>query len=171
MTRTFSLSFLFTLILCLSSLPLAAEGAGGVEFTRSVGFPGASDASLELNAVGGFGYGVLRDGTVVGGFGMGSHIKDRNAGYGGMMQGWQHRWGPIVALATTKIGFGGVTGGGTSAFSLLGAAELQMGLLVLPWFEVGVKAGAMGTVSFPLDEATAVAWSPTVGVRLSWGSF
>jgi len=171
MNRFSVLCMVSALLSAVAAVPLAAEGAGGVEFTRSMGFPGASDATLEMNAVGGFGYGVLGDGSVIGGFGMGSHSRDHSMGYGGTMQGWQHRWGPLVALATTKIGFGGMSGPEGSGFSLLGGAELQMGLLVLPWFNVGVKAGAMGTVTFPMESTFLVAWSPTVGIRFSWGAF
>ena len=158
-----------TLFLALT-LPLAAEGAGGVEFTQTLDFPGTHDAVFPLRSAGGFGYGVLRDGTVVGGWGMGGASGERKAGFGGTMEGWQHRFGPLVALLTTKVGFGGVTGPNESAFALMGAAEVQVGVLVLPWFNVGLKAGAEATAGF-YPSGTEVGWTPLVGLRLSWGAY
>jgi len=156
-------------LIILATAPLMAEGAGGAEFTQPL--PSKGEAALPAYGGGGFGYGVLEDGTVIRGFGMGVHKPGYNAGYGGTMQGWQHRWGPLVGLVTTKFGFGGVISEPLTGFSLLGAAEAQLGLLVLPWFEVGFKAGVMGTATFADDQETHLAWSPVVGLRFAWGAF
>lgn len=189
-------------LLCLLSFPLAAEGAGGVEFTQVVGrdlwaLPGRNalpSQTGQISGVGGFGYGVLGDGSVIGGFGMGvssrnldlaespigTPVQGFHAGYGGVIQGWQHRWGPLVGLVTTKIGLGGadwsVEGGGTlgdhtAGFSVLGMAEAQLGVLVFPWFQLGFKAGAAGTITLVPGEPFLVAAAPVLGMRLSWGSF
>lgn len=190
------------LLLTLAALPLAAEGAGGVEFTQVVGrdlwsLPGSARLPAgtgQISAVGGFGYGVDDDGMITGGFGMG--ISSRNllltdsplgrpvngfhAGYGGVMSGWQKRWGPLVGLVTTRIGFGGADWasdasgpweGHTAGFSLLGMADAQLGVLVFPWFNLGLKAGVAGTVTLVPGEPFLLAWAPTLGLRLSWGAF
>lgn len=194
MNRPFVLS---TLILVLTGLPLAAEGAGGVEFLQVVGkdlwpFPGGASlpaTSGAISATGGLGYGVDEDGNVIGGFGLGISSKDLSlaqsplgrpldrihAGYGGTIQGWQHRWGPLVGLFTSRIGFGGadwVSGGRhTAGFSVLGTAGAQMSLLVFPWFALGVEAGVAGTVTFVPGEPFLLGYAPTIGVKLLWGSF
>lgn len=164
---------LMAFLLLLATIPgwtSFAEGAGGLEITQSFAAGDATSAE-RWTGIGGFGYGVLRDGSVIGGFGMGAHSPSLSAGYGGTLQGWQHRWGPLVGLATTKIGFGGVATPNYSGFSMLGAAEAQLGILVLPWFDVGFKAGVAGTVTFVPDQSLKLAWSPVVGVRLAWGAF
>jgi hypothetical protein len=162
---------LFLILLAALTVPLVAEGAGGVEYTQTLATPNGSDPAWSGYAVGGYGYGVLADGSVIGGFGMGSHGASYNAGYGGTMQGWQHRWGPLLGLFTTKIGFGGVSSPAATGFSMLGAAEVQLGVLVLPWFEIGFKTGAMGTVTFAPEQTLRFGWSPVVGARLAWGAF
>lgn len=188
---------LSALILSLSILPVAAEGAGGVEFLQVVGsdlwpFPGRTSLPATtgmVSATGGLGYGVDDEGNVIGGFGLGVSSKNLNlaesplgrpvdkfhAGYGGTIQGWQHRWGPVVALATTRLGFGGADwesqGRHTAGFSLLGTAGLQMGVTVLPWFTLGVEAGVAGTVTFAVGEPFLLGYAPTIAVRLLWGAF
>jgi len=186
----------------LSALPLTAEGAGGVEFTQVVGqdlwgLPGRSSLPAvtgQITGIGGFGYGVMEDGSVIGGFGMGitSHnldlaegpggtpVRGFHAGYGGMLGGWQHRWGPLVGLVTTKLGFGGAdwssvegvrSEGSHAGFSMLGMAEAQIGVLVFRWFNLGLKAGVAGTLTIVPGEPFLIGYAPTIGLRLSWGSF
>lgn len=196
---------LTALILSLSPLSLAAEGAGGVEFLQVVGqdlwpFPGKAGLPATtgtISSVGGLGYGVDEDGSVMGGFGMGINsdnlylansptgqpIRAFRAGYGGTVQGWQHRWGPLVGLFTTRVGFGGADYSETeglkdfslsthvAGFSLLGTAGAQLGLTVLPWFVIGVEAGVAGTVTFAPGHPFLLGYAPTIGVRLLWGAF
>jgi len=177
-----------------ATLPLAAEGAGGLEFTQVVGrdlwpLPGASslpDRTGRVTTAGAFGYGVDPDGAVTGGFGLGvsssgldlpssptgQEATSFRAGYGGVLHGWAHRWGPLTGLVISKVGFGGATwSGGISGFSLLGTAEAQIGYLVLPWFNLGLSAGVAGTVTFAPGQPFIVAFAPTTGLTLSWGSF
>lgn len=194
--------FVILFVLALTTLPLAAEGAGGVQFTQVFGrdlwpLPGGSGLPSEtgqISSVGGFGYGV-DDGIVMGGFGVGvssryldlaegpggDRVKAFRAGYGGLLQGWQRRWGPLVGLFTTKVGFGGadwslVEGLGSfedhkAGFSLLGAAEAQMGFLVFPWFNLGLSVGMAGTLTLVPGEPFLVGYAPTLGLSLSWGSY
>jgi hypothetical protein len=141
----------------------------------------------------GLGYGVDENGSLTGGFGVGISSKDLSladspvggpvsgfyAGYGGMINGWQHRWGPVVATATAKIGFGGADwvvseGWGTrhkAGFSILGAADLAMGLLVFPWFNLAVVGGGVATVTTVSGDPFVLAYAPTLGIRLTWGSY
>lgn len=192
------------LILCLG-LPLVAEGAGGIEFLQVVGkdrwpFPGGQglpDTTGTISSAGGLGYGVDSDGSVIGGFGIGISSKNLSlsdsptgkplrsfsAGYGGTIQGWQHRWGPVVGLFTTRIGFGGAdysseSGFGnfrlsthTSGFSVLGTAGAQLGIAILPWFLLGVEVGGAGTVTLVSGQPFILAYAPTIGIRMLWGSF
>lgn len=188
---------LSALILTLAGVPLMAEGAGGVEFLQVVGqdlwpFPGGGGLPAttgSINSAGGMGYGVSEDGNVMGGFGMGisskglrldqspvgEPLRGFHAGYGGTIQGWQHRWGPLVGLFTTRLGFGGADyyswAGHTAGFSILGTAGGQLGLMVFPWFTLGVEAGVAGTVTFVAGEPFLVGYAPTIGMRLLWGSF
>lgn len=193
---------LLILAFALTAFSLGAEGAGGVQFTQVIGrdlWPLPGGASLpsetgQISTVGGFGYGV-DDGTVMGGFGMGvtsrhldlpngpggDRVKAFRAGYGGLLQGWQHRWGPLVGLFTTKVGFGGadwstVDGLGSfedhkAGFSVLGIAEAQMGVLVFPWFNLGASVGAAGTITMVPGEPFIVGYAPTLGLSFSWGSY
>lgn len=184
---------------------VSAEGAGGVEFLQVVGsdlwpFPGGANLPAttgSISSIGGLGYGVRDDGTVIGGFGFGvtsqglslpnsptGHpLKAFTAGYGGTVNGWQHRWGPLAGLFTTRIGFGGADyssedglgaltfSSHTSGFSVLGTAGAQMGITVFPWFLIGVEAGVAGTVTFVAGHPFLVGYAPTIGIRLLWGSF
>jgi len=178
------------------SLPLFAGGAGGVEFTQAVGrdlwsLPGGSglpSSTGQITGIGGLGYGVLGDGSLIGGFGMGvtsrnldlaespvgSPLKGFFAGYGGVVQGWQHRWGPLVGTLTSKIGFGGADWEGevhTAGFSMLGLAEAEVAVLMFPWCAVGVKGGAAVTATFVVGEPVILAYAPVVGFRITWGAY
>lgn len=194
MNRSLVLS---ALLLTLLGLPAVAEGAGGVEFLQVVGsdlwpFPGRTalpSTTGAVNASGGLGYGVDDEGNVIGGFGLGISSKNLNlgvsplgkpldafyAGYGGTIQGWQHRWGPVVALATTRLGFGGADwvsqGRHSAGFSMLGTAGLQMGVTIFPWFTLGAEAGVAGTITFVAGEPFLLGYAPTIAIRLLWGSF
>lgn len=192
---------LLVVIFVSTTLGLGAEGAGGVQFTQVIGrdlWPLPGGAGLprhtgQISAVSGYGYGV-DDEEVMGGFGIG--IGSRNldvpedsggervaafrAGYGGFVQGWQHRWGPLVGLFTTKVGFGGadwLIEGPEAArehkagFSLLGMAEAQMGYLVVRWFNLGASVGLAGTLTMVPGEPFVVGYAPTLGISLSWGSY
>lgn len=180
-------------LIALSALPLAAEGAGGVDFYQVVGrdlwgLPGASGlpaATGQISAVGGSGYGVDEEGTMVGGFGLG--VTSRNlsltdsptgtpvtgfhAGYGGMMSGWQHRWGPIVGQAVTRIGFGGADWSSVAGFSMLGMADLQVGLMLFPWFNLAVSGGVAGTLTLVSGQPLIIGYAPTLGLHLHWGAY
>lgn len=178
--------FVVVMLAALAGAPLVAEGAGGVEFFQVVGrdlwpLPGGSglmETTGVIGAVGGLGYGVDEDGLVTGGFGMGVTSDtglhpgpDFHAGYGGTLHGWQHRWGPLVGLFTTRLGFGGQEWNGQGGFSLLGMAGAQFALTLTPWFAVGVEAGGAGTVTFLTGAPFQLRYAPTVALRLLWGAF
>ncbi|HTH13000.1 MAG TPA: hypothetical protein VMB23_01300 [Spirochaetia bacterium] len=172
------------LILAFASFPVVAEGAGGIEFRQILGNDFA-DVPGQVTTMGGYGYGV-DDGSMIGGWGMA--VVSRSVmqsggtgyagGYGGVLQGWQHRWGFLVGNATVRIGFGGIDqnagpsdNGASAGFSMLGLAEAHLGVLVFPWFEVGVTAGGVGTMSFTGTHAFEIGYGPTVGVRVGWGAY
>jgi len=186
------------LLFLLAGLPLTAEGAGGIEFNQVVGndlwpFPGGMNlpnSTGQVSSFAGLGYGVDDEGNVMGGFGMlvnsknldlprspiGKPLAGYYAAYGGTIQGWQHRWGPLVGLFTTRIGFGGadwdtVNNGHYSGFSLLGTAGAQLGFMIFPWFTVGIEAGGAGTITFVSGEPFLIGYAPTIGLRLLWGAF
>ena len=176
------LPLLFILILTLLSPMVMAEGAGGIESFQVVGqdlLPGAGKLELLsstgiVSTIGGLGYGVDEDGFVVGGFGMAVTSKGNPAtygGYGGTIQGWQHRWGPLVGLFTTRVGFGGIYRDHHAGLSLLGMAGAQMGVRLMPWFVLGVEGGLAGTITWTKGNSLSLAYAPTVGVRLLWGAF
>jgi len=189
----------------LCATPLTAEGAGGIEFMQPIGqdrwpFPGGASLLPQTGTVftaGGLGYGVDEEGHVIGGFGLGitssqldwqnsptgQPVRSYSAGYGGTIQGWQHRWGPLVGLFTTRVGLGGAdyssqSGWGAfdlsthvSGFSVLGTAGAQLGWQVLPWFVIGAEVGIAGTITFAVGHPFVFAYTPTIGVRLLWGAF
>lgn len=174
--------FLITVLL-LTLLPLAAtaEGAGGVEVLQLGGqnfLPWAGSSFTPgtgmVTTVGGLGYGVDEDGTVMGGFGLAVRSEGSpsyHAGYGGTIHGWQHRWGPVVGLFTTRVGFGGSYWDQQVGLSLLGTAGAQVGLRLVPWFVIGVEAGLAGTITATADDPFRLAYAPTVGLRFLWGAF
>ena len=177
---------LCALILALIDLPLTAEGAGGVE-TRQILGSDFSSAAPPLTTIGGYGYGVTEDGTMIGGWGMAVLSKSvltspkgtgYAAGYGGVLQGWQHRWGFIVGNATTRVGFGGVDeaagpgdDGSAAGFSMLEMAEAHLGILIFPWFDIGVTGGVVGTLTFTAADPFRIGYAPMVGIRIGWGAY
>lgn len=176
------LPFIFALILTLTPYTITAEGAGGIESLQVVGqdlWPGAGRLDLPtstgiVSTIGGLGYGVDEDGTVMGGFGLAVTSKGKPStfgGYGGTIHGWQHRWGPMVGLFTTRVGFGGTYRDRQVGLSLLGTAGAQLGIRLMPWFVLGVEAGLAGTITWAAGNSLSLAYAPTVGVRLLWGSF
>jgi len=156
---------------------LSAEGAGGLEFSQTMaGSPWSGFNSV--TGGGGFGYGVVDEGSLIGGFG-GTYVSQSTnvggpgmrAGFGGMLGGWQRRWGPLVGAVHLKLGAGGIDQQQSRAVALLGGLEGWVGILLFPWCEIGVQAGGLGAATFFTTGPMEVGASPSAGVHISWGAY
>lgn len=172
-----------TTILALAFLSVAA--AAGFAYGGGGAFSGASlpatdwtNTGLRIAYTGGFGYGVTDDGHRIGGFGVGVSTEDGRelGGFGGIINGQQVRIGPLTASVNTWIGVGGLSlpsGTPREFFGYFAEINGEIGLAVLPWFQVSGYVGmqAMGNL-IPGDAFTGNAiYTPVSGIRLAWGSF
>ena len=194
------------LVLLLAASPAFSAGGGGVEYIFNAGsdllpfleklLP--ADARLDARTgsilgVGGFGYGVGRDGFKTGGFGIGfwdtgidatvpavgGNVQSISGGFGGILSGTQHRFGPVVFALNTRVAAGGVAAkvqpesgkaynGGS--FALLAGADIELGVTFTRWMLVSGFVGVTGGVGFGSPDPVFVA-VPTIGARITWGSF
>ena len=160
-----------------------ADGAGGV--THGMQYldveGGWYTADVAANTVGGFGYGVNHDGVRVGGFGLAFYSDDPcvdfSGGVGGLINGQQLSLGPLTAAAVLWTGVGCLTSDvpGLAGDWVVGFAELdvEVGWAVMPWMQVSCYAGmqVMGNVTGGTPFQEFLFYTPTVGVRVAWGSF
>ena len=158
-------------------------GAGGVthgfqylELNR-----GCYSVDVRENTVGGFGYGVDRHGERFGGFGLAFFSEDPSVvfegGVGGLINGQQFSIGPLTAAAVAWTGVGCLTtdvpGMAGSWITLFLEADVEVGWALTPWLQVTGYAGMqLMTNLSPGDPFEGMLfYTPTVGVRIAWGSF
>jgi len=180
-------------LLILMAGGLAAEGAGGT--FASVQVPGLAPSFLPAEAAvpglrssGGFGYGVDRDGFIVGGFGMGfvddGLLGDPTAkgdklagGIGGLIIGQRLvRQGRVHLDLCLRLGAGGgARNSGSWQGWAFAYAEPYAELLVelAPWMALSAQAGYrfMGNIAPVLSLQGISQRSPVIGLAVSWGAF
>ena len=148
-----------------------------------------------VQSVSGFGYGVTRGGWKIGGFGTFFSTEPMSVpvpalgtvtraigGFGGIISGGQGRLGPFLFSLNMRLGAGGMgvfydwspngmsplhSGGGT--FGLFGSLDAEAGLIVFPAMAISAYAGVEGLLA--LGYAIVPVATPTMGIRITWGSF
>jgi hypothetical protein len=167
-----------------------ADGAGGVFFGYQTStYPFLSDnyeipnSGFGLNYFGGYGYGVSRDGVITGGFGMAITDPENESGitggFGGVINGYQLIDWPIQLNILAFIGFGGLYTGNHQSnpdsgyFGLLAEVQLELGVPVTPWLMPSIYIGYQAAANVVPGEAfkSFISYTPTIGVRIAWGSF
>ena len=149
-----------------------------------------------VQAVSGFGYGVTYDGWKIGGFGtffttgaplsldvptLGT-VTRVIGGFGGIISGGQGRLGPLLFSVNLRLGAGGMGVGylwypagmspipvGPGTFALFGSVDAEVGLITFPAMAISAYAGVNGILA--LGYAIVPVAVPTMGVRITWGSF
>ena len=196
------LGFLISILL-ISAFSLSAyddsedegAGCGGIFFQRqATEYPFAEDwninqASMDLEMIGGSGYGVSSDGKISGGFGFGilSDLNDDGileagevaGGFGGIINGVRILRYPLNLSFITCIGLGGVAQGNgvedeeDGWFSVILQANVEVGLPAFGWFMPVVYAGYQYMGSLIDNEAgeSFQTYSPVLGARLFFGCF
>ena len=158
-------------------------GAGGVThgFQYLELDSGWYSVDVQETTVGGFGYGVNRHGERIGGFGLAFFSADPavvfEGGVGGLINGQQFSIGPLTAAAVAWTGIGclraGVPGMTGAWLTLFLEADLEIGWALTPWLQVtgygGVQVMANLAPGDPFEGM--LFYTPTVGVRIAWGSF
>lgn len=185
-----------TLACVLSSIALAQSGgAGGPTLGATMPewnpdfMPAASDA--RLLRIGAVGYGVSRDGTIIGGFGYGliaaelfdaaprGRLDTSSAspagGVGGLVSGYRLGSGDFAHLdLAVKLGAGGMSSGRMRGWAVLYAEPYaELGLRVAPWLRLTASAGYMLMANLvpgtPFEDL--LLRSPTLDFGLAFGSF
>ena len=170
-----------------------AGGAGGILFgTVQPGwnptFLPAADMPLELESMGGFGYGLSSRGAITGGFGMamldtgllGADTDDSKhlaAGFGGMLMGRRIIAGEGVNLDfSARLGLGGLaikdgTWRGWAAFYAEPRVELGIGFA--PWMRLSAALGYLLIGNLVPGAACEELFlrSPTLDITIAWGKF
>jgi hypothetical protein len=117
---------------------------------------------------GGYIYNTNKDGVVSGVFGLGiSDEKNINSGgFGGVISGYERTFGMIRIGTNVWAGIGGFN----DKLSVLGEANLEVGLLLSSWFQIQMYGGIQGITptSHFLEKGV---YSPVTGVRIVFGSF
>ena len=171
---TVFVALLAGVLLVLPAATAAAGGAGGVGFSGQLFDPRLSNTDLGVTQIGGFGYGVGADGSRVGGFGTAflSESGDMAGGLGGMVFGHEWRGGPLVLALTLWGGLGGGALGGGGYMLAYGAAQVELGVWVLPWMQLSAYVGyeVLGNVVPGVPFGRALLRTPMLGMRLAWGS-
>jgi hypothetical protein len=169
-------------------------GAGGTlyGYTKPDWNPTFMPRILEptnLYTMGGFGYGVDRDGVIRGGFGFavldegylnsGVKVSDGFAGgFGGALLGQRIIDVEFLNLdVVLRLGAGGFAYIENEAWrgysGVYGEAAAELGLVVFPWMRVsaflGYRAFANLIPGNPFQDL--VRYSPTFGATISWGKF
>jgi hypothetical protein len=140
-----------------------------------------SSVNVQENTIGGFGYGVNRHGERIGGFGLAFFSVDPSVefegGVGGLINGQQFSIGPLTAAAVAWTGIGCLTtdvaGIAGTWFTLFIEADVEVGWALTPWLQVTGYGGMQVMVNLePEDPFEGMLfYTPTVGVRIAWGSF
>jgi hypothetical protein len=183
MNRIFAGALAIAALAASSAWAGGGGGAGGVthgfqylELDR-----GLYSLDLQENTVGGFGYGVNRNGERSGGFGLAFFSDDPSivleGGVGGLINGQQFSIGPLTAAAVAWTGIGclrtDVPGIAGSWVVLFLEADVEIGWAITPWLQLAGYAGMqLMTNLSPGDVFEGMLfYTPTVGVRIAWGSF
>jgi hypothetical protein len=183
MNRTLVAAAVIAVLAASGAYAGRAGGAGGVTYgNQYLDLDGGwYSVDVEENTVGGFGYGVNRHGERIGGFGLAFFSFDPSVvfagGVGGLINGQQISLGPLTAAAVAWTGVGCLTtdvpGLAGSWVTLFFELDVEVGWAVTPWLQVCGYAGMqlMGNVSPGRPFEDFLFYTPTVGVRIAWGSF
>lgn len=183
MNRIFVAAAVIAVLAASGAYAGGAGGAGGVTH----GFQyldldgGWYSVDVRENSVGGFGYGVNRHGERIGGFGLAFFSADPSVafegGVGGLINGQQFSIGPLTAAAVAWTGVGclhtDVPGMAGSWVTLFLEADVEVGWALTPWLQLTGYGGVQMMASLAPDEPfeSMLFYTPTVGVRIAWGSF
>ena len=158
-------------------------GAGGV--THGFQYLSLDNCLTSVNVqestVGGFGYGVNRRGERFGGFGLAFFSADPSVqfegGVGGLINGQQFSIGPLTAAAVAWTGIGclttNVAGIAGTWFTLFIEADVEVGWALTPWLQATCYGGMQVMTNLEPEHPFEgmLFYTPTVGVRIAWGSF
>jgi len=178
------------LILIAALLPAAAfaDGGGGFFYgLQTTEYPFLQcypirNNSLGLMYTGGYGYGIS-DHEITGGFGVALSDFERetgiSGGYGGVINGFRGKLGPVNLMLTAWTGIGGLKYRQPLSMEERGylivteEIDLEIGVAVLPWFMPVLFAGyqVMGNLYPELPFQGFFSYAPVVGLRLAWGHF
>jgi hypothetical protein len=172
-----------------------SEMLGGAPWTNSIvlDYPTGTITALEA-----FGYGVTRNGWKIGGFGIGFYatslslslpsddltITGAAGGFGGVISGGAGRLGSFAYSLNVRLGAGGMAVNCSwinpqypsyasfvsGAFAIYGAIDAEVGLVLVPAMLVSGYA-SLEALAVPTPTTLMAAVVPTVGVRITWGSF
>jgi len=180
--RKFGIPALALLLALLAASPAVAGGAGGVLQGKQRFDPQFANYDLDTQYVGGFGYGVSDHGQRTGGFGL-AFFSEPDAGrfsggVGGVLTGQEFRIGPFEVAANLWTGIGAVAkesllGQPDGWFVLFGQADVEVGLAILPWWQISSYAGVQLMANLaPGDPFEGLlVYTPVIGVRMAWGGF
>jgi hypothetical protein len=188
--------FLFLLVLFASLGTAAADpgGAGGLLFGLqrpdwNPPFMPEAATPMNLEFLGGYGYGVDREGVIVGGFGMamldagilegsGSSADRAAGGIGGMIIGQRIVDERRLHLdLAARLGLGGTglrTNGRWKGYALAYAEPyLELGLGLTPWMRVTASVGYQVLGNFAPGRLFKDFFmrTPTMGFSIAWGRF
>ncbi|MFP4550469.1 MAG: hypothetical protein ACLFNT_06665 [Spirochaetales bacterium] len=164
-------------ILLIGSALAFAGGGGGVFEGRMLPYRGWASTDLDATVGGGFGYGIARDGSRIGGFGLvvnDEFDEELYGAFGGLISGRQYKMGPIVGSVNLWTGVGYVSprlfDGNTVGY--VGELNAELGVLLVPWMQIAVYGGMQGMGSFYSEKwFSDFTYSPVAGIRAVWGSF
>ncbi|MEI8094551.1 MAG: hypothetical protein WCG80_10080 [Spirochaetales bacterium] len=177
------------------SFPVFAGGAGSVQYSNPL-----PNSYLEvpvgvLNTITSQGYGGDAENGLIGGFGVGLFSTRLTAtasgltdpvtalygGFGGVMRGLLVDFRLIQFMGDFRLGAGGLdwvtTAPGSSrpvhnaGFSVLGAVDAELGILLFPWFKVGAVGSLVAMATVGTGDGFVSKWYPEYGLRFSWGAF
>ncbi len=168
---------------CLLGVPVVASATagGGVTSGAHTFVDGFSNYQLEATSMGGFGYGSSSRGTRVGGFGLSisdqAEPEDLVGGFGGVIASQELQLGLFtIAITSWTVVVGirarGVPGTG-GYFALFEEVALEVGVAALPWIQLVGYAGfqVVGSVLPGVLISETLSYTPSIGLRVVWGSF
>ncbi len=155
-----------------------AYGGGGFFRGRSIPFDRYTNLPVDVEIVGGYGYGANRCGTRHGGFGYVMHEEgtdDLIGAFGGVISGSQLTMGPLTVSLNLWTGVGYVDPHIVQSRIGVGyllEANAEAGIAILPWFQIAVYGGMQAIGSFDARALISSArYTPVVGTRFTWGGF
>ena len=115
--------------------------------------------------------------VTVGGFSNHDLAATAYGGFGGNVTGQELVLGPLTLAITAWTGVGGIAAEGIPGsggyFALFEELDVEIAFAPMPWMQIVAYAGFQVVVSvlpgFFANEA--IAYTPTLGIRLVWGSF
>ena len=183
MHKTIAAAIAITALAAAGAWAHGGGGAGGVTY----GFqyldldPVWYSQDVRENTVGGFGYGVNRHGQRFGGFGLAFFSDDPSivfdGGVGGLINGQQISIGPLTGAVVAWTGVGALhtdaPGMAGSWITLFLEADVEIGWALTPWLQVTGYGGVQVLTNLTPDDPFQgmLFYTPTVGVRIAWGSF